>query len=211
MTERTVRWAGVAAIIFVVLILITVFSGGQPPDADAAVDKIRTFLIDNRSTLLLSNLLGLIGIPFVVWFVVVLRDVLRGDRTSNALGTASLAGLVVTAPMAMVGGALSVAPVYVSGVANHLGDDTIRIMFEAQNLMFAATSAGIVLFSITTALAIRRTKALPTYTMWLAFVATLGAGAAGLGVFGILSFALFLLVTGITMAAGKTTPATSIA
>ena len=87
MTERTVRWAGVAAIIFVVLILITVFSGGQPPDADAAVDKIRTFLIDNRSTLLLSNLLGLIGIPFVVWFVVVLRDVLRGDRTSNALGT----------------------------------------------------------------------------------------------------------------------------
>ena len=35
----------------------------------------------------------------------------------------------------------------------------------------------------------------------------LGAGAAGIGLFGVLTFSLFILVTGITMAMGKATPA----
>jgi hypothetical protein len=218
MTERTVRWGGVAAVVFVVLILITAFSAGEPPAADDAVDKIRTYFVDHRSALLISNLIGLIAVPFVVWFAVVLREVLRGDPTTNALGLASLAGLLVTASMALAGGAVATSPVYVDGVADNLGDDTLRIVFEAQSLLFAATSAGIVLFSLTAALAIRRTGALPAYTMWLAWLATLGnvvtlfstadAGAAMLGFVGLLSFALFVLVTGITMAAGKATPTT---
>jgi hypothetical protein len=217
MTDRMVRWGGVAAIVFVVIILITVFSAGQPPAADDAVEKIRTYFVDHRSAILFSNFLGLLATPFVVWFFVVLREVFRGDRMSNALGTAALAGAVVTAPLAMVGGALTSAPGYVDGAADKLNNDTLRFAFEAQSLVFAATSGGIVLLAVVTALAIRRTRALPAYTMWLALLAVvgnlatmvsvLGAGAAGVGFLGILTFALFLLVTGITMAAGKVRPA----
>jgi hypothetical protein len=216
MLERTVRWTGIAAIVFVVLILITVFASGQPPAADDAVDKIRNYLVDHRSALLISNLLGLVGIPLVIWFGVVLREVLRGDRTANALGTASLAGLLVTAPLAIVGGGLTSATVYVDGVADKLGDDSVRIVFEAQSLIFAATSAGLVLFSLAAGLAIHRTKALPSYTMWLAFlttvanlltmISTVTAGASVLGLPGVISFALFVLVVGITMTTGKVTP-----
>ncbi len=219
MTERTVRWGGVAAIVFVVLILITAFSAGEPPAADDPIDKIRDYFVDHRSALLASNLIGLAAIPFIIWFAVVLREVLRRDPTTNALGLASLAGLLVTASMALAGGAVAASPVYVDGVADKLGGDTLRIVFEAQSLLFAATSAGIVLFSSTAALAIRRTEALPAYTMWLALLATLGnvvtlfstasASAAMLGFAGLLSFALFVLVTGITMAIGKATPATT--
>jgi hypothetical protein len=216
MLERTIRWGGVAAVVFVVLILISVFASGQPPAADDAVDKIRTYLADHRAALLVSNLLGLAGIPFVIWFGVVLREVLRGDRTANVLGTASLAGLLVTAPIAIVGGAIATAPVYVDGVAAKLGDDSVRIVFEAQSLTFAATSAGIVLFSLAAGLAIGRTRALPSYTMWLAFlttvanvltmISTVAPGASVLGLPGVISFALFVLVAGITMAIGKATP-----
>jgi hypothetical protein len=220
MTDRAVRWGGVAAIVFVVLVLITVFAGGPPPTADDPADKIRTYLVDHRTGLLVSNFLGLLAIPFVIWFGVVLRELVRGDRTANALGTASLAGLLVTAPMAMAGGALSVAPIYVDGVADKLGDDALRIVFESQMLLFAATSSGIVLFSLLAGLAIRRTTALPAYTMWLAFLATVGnvvtmisvfgSGVSALGLPGLPTFALFLLVTGITMAAGKATPAATV-
>ena len=73
--------------------------------------------------------------------------------------------------------------------------------------------------ALTAGLSIRRTGALPAYTMWLAFIAVVGNLAAmvstldakvGLISFaGLLSFALFLLVTGIVMAAGKATPATT--
>jgi hypothetical protein len=120
----------------------------------------------------------------------------------------------------MAGGALSVAPIYVDGVADKLGDDALRIVFESQMLLFAATSSGIVLFSLLAGLAIRRTTALPAYTMWLAFLATVGnvvtmisvfgSGVSALGLPGLPTFALFLLVTGITMAAGKATPAATV-
>jgi hypothetical protein len=216
MNDRAVRVAGLAAIVFVVLILVTVFASGQPPAADDSVEKIREYLVDHRTAMLVSQLLGLLALPFAIWFSVVFRDVVRGDRMSNALGLASLAGLLVTAPMAMAGGAISISPIYVDGVANKLGDDTIRIVFEAQSLLFACTSAGIALFALTAALAIRRTRALPSYTMWLGLLAVagnivamftvLGAGASNLGFVGLLTFALFLLGAGGTMAAGKATP-----
>ena len=77
MSKRTIQWGGVAGMTFVVLILITIFGVSQPPTADDAIDKIRTYLVDNRTALLLFNALGLFAIPFVLWFAVVLRDVVR--------------------------------------------------------------------------------------------------------------------------------------
>jgi hypothetical protein len=217
MSDRVIRAAGLAAVLFVVLILISAFVAGAPPSADASADKIRAFLVDHRSALLISNFLGLLAIPLVVWFVVVLREVVLGDRLANALGTAAVAGILITAPMAMAGGAISVSPLYADGVAGKLGDDTVRIVFEAQNLLFASTSAGIVLFAVAAALAIRRSGALPAYTMWVGLLAaalnvvamfsTLSAGASGVGFLGLIGFALFLLVAGGTMAAGKARPA----
>jgi hypothetical protein len=217
MSERAVRWAGGAAIAFVILTLIAVFASGSPPAADDPVNKIRDYFVDNRSTLLLVNLLGLLSIPLVIWFFVVLREVLRGDRTANALGTASLAGVLVTAATVIVGGSLATAPVYVDGVADKLSDDTLRIVFDGQSLMFAAASAGIVVLSLSAALAIRRTGALPAYTMWLGLLATVGnivalfstldAGMSVLGLFGVLTLILFVLAAGIAMAAGKATSA----
>ena len=63
------------------------------------------------------------------------------------------------------------------------------------------------------AAAIRRSGTLPAYAMWLALLAVvgnivtmfsdLGPGAAALGFAGVMTFALFILVTGITMAIGK--------
>jgi hypothetical protein len=220
MSDRMVRWGGVAAIVFVVLILITVFSGGAVPAADDAADKIRTYMVDHRSALLFSNVIGLIAIPFVIWFAVVLRDAARGDRMANALGTASLAGLLVTAPMALAGGAMMASAVFVDGAADKFSDDTVRIVFEAQTLFFTATTAGLVLFMLASALLIRRTGVLPAYTMWLALLGVVGnlvtmfsalspGSASVLGFFGVLSFALFLLVSGITMALGKTTVSTA--
>jgi hypothetical protein len=219
MSDRARQWGGVAAIVFVVLILITIFSGGSPPAADDSAEKIRTYFIDHRGALLVANLLGVLAIPFVLWFLVVLRDTLRGDAMANALGNAAFAGLVVTAAMALAGGAVAASVVYVDGFVNTVSADTVQLVFEAQTLLFAATAAGLILFSLTAGLAIQRTGALPAYTMWLAFLATLGnvltvvstasSDAAMLGLAGVTTFALFVLVTGITMALGKATVSTA--
>ncbi|MDP9334600.1 MAG: hypothetical protein M3Q30_15030, partial [Actinomycetota bacterium] len=207
-------WAGAAGIAFVILIVITITISGSPPMADDAVSKIRDYYVDHRSNLLWANLIGIFATPFVLWFAVVLREMFRGDRLANALGTVSLAGLLVTTPVAMIGGALNVSVIYVDGAAQTYRPDTLRLLYDAQSLVFAATSAGIVAFTLGAALAIRRTGALPSFTMWLALLAVVGnvvamftvldAGAALIGLAGVTTFALFILVTGITMAAGKT-------
>jgi hypothetical protein len=113
------------------------------------------------------------------------------------------------------------APVYIDGVVGTLNDDTLRMLYVAQALTFTTTSAGLVLFLLGAALLISRTGVLPSYVMWLAFLgalgnfvtmfATLGAGAADLGLAGVLTFALFDLVAGVTMALGKTTVSTAAA
>ena len=214
MSDRAIRGAGAAGIVFVILVAITIAISGSPPMADDAVNKIRDYYVDHRSRLLWANLIGMVAIPFVLWFAVVLREMFRGDRLANALGTLSLAGLLVTAPLAMIGGALQVSVIYIDGAAQAYRPDTLRLLWDAQSLTFAATSAGIVAFTLGAALAIRRTGALPRFTMWLALLAVVGnivtmftvldAGAATIGLAGVTTFALFILVTGITMAAGKT-------
>jgi len=217
MTDRTIRWAGIAGVVFVVLILVTVFATGQPPQADDPIDKIRTFFVDHRSGLIAANLAGLVAIPFVLWFGAVLRELFRGDDTSRLLGTISYIGLAVTAPLAMIAGGIQTSAVYVDGGADKFGEDTLRVMYSASVVCFAATAAGILTFAVAAALAVRRTNALPAYVMWLAWLAALGnvvalfsatgAGATQLGLPGVLTFALFILVTGITMATGKAKPA----
>ena len=215
MSDRAVRWAGVAGIVFVVLVVITIVVSGSPPMGDDAVSKIRDYYIDHRSSLLWANLVGIVGIPFILWFAVMLRELLRGDRLTSALGTFSLAGLIVTAPIALIGGALNVSVIYIDGAAQTYRPDTLRLVYDTQSLAFAGTSAGIAVFALGAALAIRRSGALPGFTVWLAWLAVVGnvvtmfsvldAGAATIGLAGVTTFALFVLATGITMAAGKAT------
>lgn len=213
MTTRAMRWGGAAGIIFVALILVTVFAPGSMPKPDDSIVKIQNFYTDHHGSLLLANFLGLVAVPFVLWFGVMLREALRGDRLTNAFGTTLLVGLVVTVPMAILGGVLQVAPAYLRGAAVHIDGNTLRLVFDAQGLTFAATSAGLVTFALASAAAIRRSRGLPVYTMWLALLAVAGnilamisalsASVGSLGFAGVGTFSLFVLVTGITMAAGK--------
>lgn len=215
MTDRAVRWAGIAGIVFVIAVVITIVAGGSMPAPDASTDEIRRYFVDHRSGLLISNFLGLVATPFVLWFGVALRQQFRRDAMSTVLGTTALAGLILTAAMATVGGVLQAAPVYVDGAANHTSADVLRLLFDAQALSFGATAGGMFLFAACSAFAIRRTGALPTYVMWLATLNALGAvlaafsvlapGAFALGFVGVTTLLLFVLVAGVTMATGKVT------
>ena len=215
MSERATRVTGIVAFAFIVLILISAFAPGSPPAADASVDKIRTFMTDHRSTILLANFLGLFATPAGVWVFVYLRQMTRGDDMANLAGTTALVGLVFTGLMAMVGGAMFSAPLYVKGFADSASDDTIRLMYSMQTLAFAGTAGGLMIAMGGAFFAIRRTNALPAAAAWMAALATvlgavstvavLGAGASGMGFLGLIGFLLFMLVSGVCMVMGKVT------
>jgi len=215
MSERATRVTGVVALAFIVLILISAFAPGSPPAADASVDKIRTFMTDHRSAILLANFLGLFATIAGVWVFVYLRQMTRGDDLTNLAGTAALVGLVFTGVMALVGGAMFSAPLYVKGFAEGSGDDTIRLVYSMQTLAFAGTAAGLMFAMGGAFFAIRRSGALPAAAAWVAALAavanvvaafaTLSAGASGIGFIGFIGFVLFMLVSGVCMVMGKVT------
>src|SRR4051794_37443938 len=213
MTDRAIRVAGIAALVFVVLIVVSAFAPGSPPAGDASVDKIRTFMTDHRSAILLATLLGIVATPFAVWFFVTLRELTRGDQLSNMAGTAAVAGVILAAAMAMAGGAVYAAPLYVDGFTEGATDDTIRVVYSMQFVIFESTAAGIFLATLGAFFMIRRSGVLPMAVAWLAALAallslisafaTLSAGAATLGLLGLVALVLFMLVAGIMMVAGK--------
>jgi hypothetical protein len=212
MNQRAARSAGASAIAFVILIVITVVSGGSPPAADASPEKIATYFADHRTGILVGMLLALFAIPVVLWFFVNIRDALRGDATANALGVAALLGIAVTAAMALAGGAVMASVVYLKDATASIDKNTIRLMYSAQALLFASTAPGLALAMGSTAAAARRTRTLPVVVVWfgalgalaniVAAFSVLDAKSSGLGFVGLIGFLLFLLVTGIALIAG---------
>ena len=222
MTDRAIRLAGVAALVFVALILISAFAPGSPPAADASVDKIRSFMVDHRGGILAAQLLGIFATPFAVWFFVTLRELTRGDRTdrtTNMAGTAALLGLTITGVLALVGGAVFAAPLYLNGFTDGTGDDIIRLVYSMQTEVFVATAAGLIVTMLGAHIAIRRSGALPVWVAWIAALAavlnvvsafaSISAGASGLGFLGLIGFAVFMIVSGIMFVAGKASVSTA--
>ena len=54
MSDRAIRGAGAAGIVFVILVAITIAISGSPPMADDAVNKIRDYYVE--SSLLAKDL-----------------------------------------------------------------------------------------------------------------------------------------------------------
>ena len=209
------RSAGGSAVIFAILLLVTGFAAGSPPQADDSVTKIAKYFADHRGVMLVSLLLQLIAVPLAIWFFAVVRQAVAGDPVDNALGLAAVAGIVLAGAMALAGNAVGAAIIYVKD-ATFIGD-IIRFMYELQTLLFISTAAGILTASGATAWAAHRTKRLPAVAVWLgllavvgnlvAMFASLGASAAMIGFAGFLTFALFMLVTGAAMFLSASKPA----
>jgi hypothetical protein len=208
MNARTARSAAWSALLFVAFILFTVFASGKPPAPDDPIADLQKYLVDHRGIILVSTLLGLMAVPLALWFFANVRDaVAAADGTAHALGVAAVAGIVIAGACALAGSAVFASLVYVDGMAKTLGEDTIRFGYVAQTLLFASTSAGLALAAGATALAARRTNVLPSPTVWLGALAVLGnvvamfsvldSGVFVLGLAGIITFVLFLVVTAI--------------
>src|SRR5438094_583898 len=80
------RYGAAAGIIFVALVVVSVFIAPAPPHVDASARKVASYFSDHRRTILTAQMLGAFGVVFFVWFVGHLRHVLqRAEGGSEAL------------------------------------------------------------------------------------------------------------------------------
>jgi hypothetical protein len=85
-------WSAITGIGFVVLTVIAIALGGEPPKADDSAVDIARYLADKRDALLLSSAAWFIAAIFLLWFLGALRAHLSVDEDSDGLAATSYGG-----------------------------------------------------------------------------------------------------------------------
>ena len=159
MNENRWEQAGAAAgIVFVALIVASIFIVPAPPHIDASFLNIRSYYVNNRGGLLTSALLGALGSAFFLWFVSHLRHVLqRAEGGSEAL---SPLVFVSGAAVAVIGLMASVPQGTLAFAAHRIQVITspaiVRTLFYTGDIMTGVVSFAIALFLASASLAMVR-------------------------------------------------------
>ena len=76
------RFAPVAGLVWVALVIVSVILGGDQPGSDDSVAKFVEYFSDsgNRDQLAIATLLAAIGGPVFLWFLTGVRDLLRSEE-----------------------------------------------------------------------------------------------------------------------------------
>ena len=175
------RWSGIAGILFVALAVASAGVQNSKPNTlkVGAVQKFGTFYADkaHNSHALLSAVFGLLGLFFFAWFLGGLWSMLR-----DAEGTTSAATIVIAvggaAFLAFAGMAHLVGNVI--GISRHFDKD-YTVADPKLALVFNDLATGAILAAMVgmgaglsaAGVIIRRTRALPIWLAWFAFVITL--------------------------------------
>lgn len=214
MGKVSTRMAGIAGILFILLIALPGFASGAPPDTDKPATEFLKYVQENRSGILVGDFFGGLADVFVVFFIGGLLMALRRLGAAPALLVGSVVALVLTGAVATVGGVLSAAAAFRLGGAQHVDAETIRVLMDASSAAFTLISFSLAAFLLVNAMMMSSVRLFPTWLAWLAGVGALVElavpaslfGTSGfyslegpVGLLGLLPFALFTLGTSIVM------------
>ena len=166
------NWSAIVGIGFVVLTVIAIALGGEPPKADDSAVDIARYLADKRDALLLSSAAWFIAAILLLWFLGALRAHLSVDEDSDGLAATSYGGgifgaVFLTASFCGINaGAFQIAGAGVDPLA-------VRGFYDFAGAFFAMSGIGFAVFFWAAALAGARTRLLPRWLCW--FGAAAGA------------------------------------
>lgn len=175
------RWGNLGAILFVVLVVVTIVLGGSPPKLTDSPAKIAKYFVDHADDIKWAGYIGTLAtIPLFVWLGSVWRLLRRADGGIPRLGVVALAGIVFGS--AMVGGSGLIAnAMALRGVAGTGGADGTKFFYTLSWMFNAASAIGIAIFIGAFSVAIVRTGILPKVLGWfgelVALVLVIGAAS----------------------------------
>src|SRR3712207_6187193 len=161
-------WAPLTGVAFVVLLIIGLTVGGEPPDADEEVQKIVDFYVDDKTRIQIGVALSAIAVSLLVWFGAVLRDRLRApDGSGRILGDVLFAGTIIAATGGAIDGTISFA---LAEAAEDVEPSSVQALQALWDNDFLPLALGLQLFLLASGLAlVRHTGALKVLG-WIAIV-----------------------------------------
>jgi len=177
---RSKGWAGLA---FVVLIVVSVFLSGAPPDAGAGASAVQAYLTAHQHGLLIAGWLSFPTMAFFLWFVVGMGAYLRRMATHDeGLPTYALVSGVYTTVVAFVAALLSTALAYLPAAG--LGPAALQFLWALNTLANGAFLAmGLAVFIFACSHSMRRHNSGAAWVVWLGYLAAAGEAVMSFGMF----------------------------
>ncbi|HXA30462.1 MAG TPA: hypothetical protein VN193_17140 [Candidatus Angelobacter sp.] len=206
------RLGAATGILFVVLLMVSIFMVPQTPDVNAAPGVIASYYSDHRNAVLASAYLGGLAIPVFLWFLGSLFQALRRAEGEHArLSIVCLAGGIATATFAL--GMAIFAATLAWGSALQADGGAVRALFLLSSMSVQFIYFAMVAFVLAGSVLMIRTGVISRWIgeAGVVFAAVMLVGAASLapsGAFqlnggltfaGLLAFALWVLSVSVRM------------
>ena len=193
MSDRWSRLAPLTAVIFVGLFVASIVVSGSTPGVHASGAKVISYAKAHHGREMPSDGLLAIGMAFLLFFAASLRAYLRRAERAEALAALGLAGAVL---LAVGGTSFAALDFSINDARNTLDPSAAQALNVLSNDFFFPLVIGIGVFMIGNGLAIVRSRALPRWLGWVAFVlGIVGMTPAGFFAFiGVMAWSLIVCV-----------------
>jgi hypothetical protein len=184
------RWVGLGGLVFVVVLLVTIFATPESPVATASAAKVARFVHQHRSSLYLNAYLTSLAVLVAATFLWYLREVVAPNPRGRRLANLGFAGGLLF----LVGGIFNAGVSFaMADVATHVDPSVLQTLnIFAQDVGGIAGGATALLLGATS-LAILRSRALPS---WFAYVGlVLAVASFVIPMLGLPIVGLWVLVT----------------
>jgi hypothetical protein len=147
-------WAPLTGVAFVVLLIIGLIVGGEPPDATDEVQEIVDFYVDDKDKIQLGGAISIIATSLLVWFGAVLRNWVRTpDGRGRVLGDVLFAGTIIAATGSAIDGTISFA---LAEAAEDIDPTAVQALQALWDNDWMPLALGLQLFLLASGLALLR-------------------------------------------------------
>lgn len=164
------QWQRIGAsfgLLFVALIVASVFIGAATPDAtEPTAEIVQTLTDDSGGTLAFGYVLGLQAGIFVIFAAALWGVLRRGEGELAGASVVALAGAIGTSLILLLTQVVLVAATYAADKGAE--PEAIRGLFELVTPLYTSSAVTLVLFLGGTAMSAIPSKALPAWLGWVA-------------------------------------------
>ena len=188
-------WAPLAGVGFIVVAIIAIAIGGEPPDAGDGADEIVSHYLDNKDSIEISSVLAAPAGLLLILFSAALSRTLRLADELSILPPVIIVGASVMA----IGIAIDATIAFsIAEAVDDIEPASVQTLQALWDNDFIPIAMGVITFLFAAGLAIVRTGALPKWLGWVAIVlAVLGFTPLGFAAF--LGGAVWILVVSIML------------
>jgi hypothetical protein len=190
------RWLGIAGLVFVILVVVSVFSLPSPPDSHASAAKAVAYYHKHKSGLQVSTYITELAV-FVgfIFFWFFREHLARATPESKSLVTLGFFGALLFAVSGAVASGISWS---LADSVNHVDPSVVQMLNVLNiDLIGFIGGPGVAIFLGATGLAIIRYRALPVWLGWAGVV--LAVVALVIGFFGLVGIALWIIAASIVL------------